>query len=212
MNKKITDDQDRIVELLFAEELDFLASLVAGKSELDCYRPVMKQIGIGSIWTVKPLHSKKKINELLYGDKTKAMRMFIKTALEIGALDAKALTAVMIEGGKALPLIQKLDYVNNLHELQKVMDFYNSPFKLGAVKKLYYFDYRKQDSAHCLCFGKKMITISNSEQFIITDRELSGDEPMFEYVLPYPERLGDFIDRAISCGITLRLKKATPIC
>lgn len=212
MNSVITDDQIRIIELLFAEELEFLASLTAAKRELDCYRPVVRRIGVGSIWAVRSLHGERGTGELYCGDRTRAMRIFIRTALELGLLAEKALTAVMIDGGMALPLIKKLEYVNNLYELQKVTDFYDRPFKLGLARKLYHFDYKKRDSTHCLCFGLKMITISSSEQFIVTDRELSGEEPMFEYVLPYPESVGDFIDSSIRCGITLRLKRATPIC
>lgn len=217
MNSVLTDEQLRIIDLLFAEELEFLASLTVGRSELDAYRPVVRRIGVGSIWAVRPLKGRKSSgregsDELYCGDRTRAMRIFVRTALELGLLSGKALTAVMIDGGMALPLIKKLEYVNNLHELQKVSDFYSRPFRLGLVRKLYHFGYKKRDSTHSLCFGPKMITISRSEQFIVTDRELSGDEPMFEYVLPYPERLGDFIDSSTGCGITLRLKRATPIC
>lgn len=211
MNSVLTNEQSRIIELLFAEELEFLASLTVGKSELDAYRPAIRQIGVGSIWTVKSLKSEGS-DELYCGDRTRAMRIFIRTALELGLLSEKALAAVMIDGGMALPLLKKLEYVNNLHELQKVIDFYNSPFKLGLVRKLYHFDYKKRDNTHCLSFRAKMITISSSEQFIVTDRELSGEEPMFEYVLPYPERVGEFIDNSMRCGITLRLKRSTPLC
>jgi len=202
---KRQDDIDEMLKVFSAEEFEYLASLVAGRKESAPYRPVLEFINGNYIWTIKNLDMMGGRGNLYCGPKIRAMPVFIKICLKLGLLSKEDLHSLLIDkGGMALPLVKRLEYVNDKNELVDVLKFYNSRFRLGKAKRRYHIRCKKVDGSYCLQFEKKVITISKSEQFIVVDRELTGSGPMFEYILPYPETMGEFIDSCRRCGIVLR--------